>query len=284
MKKTRRPARDLIDAIVENMRANLEELRYTTIAPSRYTVFLSPDEHARLEGIIPRIQAETIRALTEELEKMNKRGRVRRTVGRLFRKTPPLENADSRWHVEFLPDFDGELQHPEDILVQSELILPIAPELGSGEKTRRVTTVHVAGQVGPPTTSRREVVEARPVNGTPALARLVYADGRGSHQYDVVRESTTIGRGGTMFPVDVRVSTTEDVSREHARIRRDAATGAFFLIDLSTQGTTVDGRPVPKGFDDTDGSKRENGAEFSLPPRARIGLAGTVFLDFEKLQ
>ncbi len=27
--------------------------------------------------------------------------------------------------------------------------------------------------------------------------------------------------------------------------------------------------------------KRENGAETALPPRARIGLAETVFLDFE---
>jgi hypothetical protein len=225
-----------------------------------------------------------MRALTEELEKRNRGGRLRKTVGRLFRKTPPLENADARWHVEFLPDFDGELLHPEDILVQSELVLPLAPELGAGERTRRVTTVHVPGHVGPRTTSRREVVEARPANGTPALARLVYQDGRGSHQYDVVRESTTIGRGGTMFPVDVRVSTTDDVSREHARIRHDRATGAFFLIDLSTQGTTIDGRPVPKGFDEAEGSKRENGAESSLPPRARIGLAGTIFLDFESLQ
>jgi hypothetical protein len=30
-----------------------------------------------------------------------------------------------------------------------------------------------------------------------------------------------------------------------------------------------------------DGSKRENGAEVALPDRARIGLAGVVFLDFE---
>jgi pSer/pThr/pTyr-binding forkhead associated (FHA) protein len=86
-----------------------------------------------------------------------------------------------------------------------------------------------------------------------------------------------------MYPVDVRVSTVDDVSREHARIRREPSTGALFLIDLSTHGTTVDERPVPRGFDEVDGRKRENGAEVQLPARARIGLAKTVFIDFERL-
>jgi hypothetical protein len=55
------------------------------------------------------------------------------------------------------------------------------------------------------------------------------------------------------------------------------------LIDLSTQGTTIEGQPVPRGFEVVDGSKRENGVETRLPDRARIGLAATVFIDFEKL-
>ena len=70
------------------------------------------------------------------------------------------------------------------------------------------------------------------------------------------------------------------MSREHARIRHDAETGRFCLIDLSTLGTTVDGQPVPRGYDEVDGSKRENGVEVALPDRARIGLANVVFLDF----
>jgi hypothetical protein len=39
---------------------------------------------------------------------------------------------------------------------------------------------------------------------------------------------------------------------------------------------------VPRGFDDSQGSKRENGAETALPDVARIGLADTVFLEFRK--
>jgi hypothetical protein len=279
MHKTRRPAGDLIEAILDNMRSNLEELRYTTIAPSRYTVYVSPAEYARLEGILPRLQAETIRALNEELARRNRRGRLRKAVGPLLgRAKPPLENADAHWHVEFLPDLDDELKHEQDIVVHSELILPAAPELGAGERTRRVTTVR---------SERRTTVKEQTVNQPSAqpvaYGRLVYEDRTGQHRYDIVLESTTIGRGGTLYPVNVRVATTDDVSREHARLRRAPDTGDLFLIDLSTHGTTMNGRAVPRGFDEDGSGKRENGAETLLPARARIGLAGTVFLDFERL-
>jgi pSer/pThr/pTyr-binding forkhead associated (FHA) protein len=82
--------------------------------------------------------------------------------------------------------------------------------------------------------------------------------------------------------VDVRIASSAEVSREHARIRRDTATDRFFLIDLSTLGTTLNGRQVPKGFDDIDGAKLENGSEAALPDVATIGLAGRIFLDFRK--
>src|SRR6267154_687061 len=62
----RRPARDVIDAVVENMRTNLEQLKYSTLAPSRYTVYLHPTEYARLEGIVPIVQQQTIRDLSDE--------------------------------------------------------------------------------------------------------------------------------------------------------------------------------------------------------------------------
>jgi hypothetical protein len=59
--------------------------------------------------------------------------------------------------------------------------------------------------------------------------------------------------------------------------------GAFFLIDLSTLGTTLNGRHVPRGFDEHEGTKRENGAQTALPDAARIGLADSVFLEFRKV-
>jgi hypothetical protein len=278
MTRARRPAGDLIEAVVANMRANLEVLRYTTVAPSRFAVYLSATEHARLEGLIPRLQAETIRALNEELARQNRRSRLRQTLGRLVGNRPPLEIADTHWHIDFLPDLDGDLEHDQDILVQSELVLPPAPELGSGERTRRVTTVQSEAR----TTSREELVSV-PRAEPAALARLTFTDDRGPHSVDIARDTITIGRGGMRFPVDVRVATTDEVSREHARIRRDPLSGAFSLIDLSMHGTSVDGRRVPAGYTETDGRKQENGVETPLDRRATIALADKVVLAFEQL-
>lgn len=281
MTKGRRPSGDLIDAVVDNMRQNLEELKFATLAPSRYTVYLTAADHARLEGIIPRLQAEAARALDEDLARLNRPSWLRRQVSWLpGRRRAPLENAGPRWHVEFLGDTDGELAAEGDIIVHSDLVLAPDPELGVGERTRRITTI----RTGDHTTTREQVVSASTLARTIVHARLTYQDNLGQHQQDVVRDQTTVGRGGLAFPVDIRVATSEDVSREHARIRRDARTGQFFLIDLSTLGTTLNGRHVPKGVDEHEGTKRENGLETALPDRARIGLADTVFLDFERVQ
>jgi len=256
------------------MRANLEELRYTTVAPSRYTVYVSQAEFTRLEGILPRLQSETIRALNDELTRVSRRGPVRHAWRRLRRRlSPPLENADAQWHVEFLPDLDGDLRNEQDVIVHSELVLPAAPELGAGERTRRVSTM----------ASERSERTAAAGPQASAHARLTYEDRAGAHQYEIVLDSTTIGRGGARYPVNVRVTTSDDVSREHARIRRAADSGEFFLIDLSIHGTTLDGRPVPRGYGDDGAGRRENGVETILPKRARIGLADTIFMDFERV-
>lgn len=259
------------------MRRNLETLKYSTLAPSRYTVYLTAAEIARLEGILPRLQAEAIRALDEELARHNRASWLRRRLPWL--PTPrraPLENAGPRWHVEFRCDTDGELASDGDILVHSDLVLPPDLELGLGERTRRFTTVRTAGDVTVATTA-----PLAPSTGPLVRARLTCRDDLGEHGHEMTGERLTIGRGGRGFAIDLKVTSSEDVSREHARIRHDARTGQFYLTDLSSLGTTLDGRHVPRGVDDHDGVRRENGAETVLPARARIGLAGTVFVDFE---
>jgi FHA domain-containing protein len=274
--KRRRPARDLIAEVLKNMRANLEPLRYSTLAPSRYLIYLHPNEYARLETIIPLLREQTIRALTEELKTLNKRSPVQRYAERFLGTAPPVESAAGEWQVEFLPDPDGDVEEGA-ILIDSQLRLPPTLELG-GEKTRRITTLHVGTNV---TTRARIVSDAPTAPVTRAFAKLTYDDEAGQHTFEITKDSTTIGRGGTTYPVDVKILSSPDVSREHARIRRDAQTGRFFLIDLSSLGTTLNGRHVPRGFDDADGAKKENGAETPLPDQARIGLADTVHLQFE---
>jgi hypothetical protein len=262
------------------MRQNLETLKYSILAPSRYVIYLHPAEHGRLSGILPRLQAETIRALDEELRRLNRQSFLQRSFGRLAGQTPPIQSAAPEWQIEFVSDPDGELDEGT-LLIDSELVLPAQPELGVGERTRRITTT-VSGQRT--TSQERIAVPEGPATTGTAFARLSYEDRGGVHTHDVAKDSVTIGRGGLAYPVDIRVSTSEDVSREHARIRRDPRTGRFFLIDLSTLGTTLDGRHVPRGYEASDAGKRENGTETVLPDRGRIGLANTLFLDFERLR
>jgi hypothetical protein len=277
---TRRPARDLIDAVVENMRRNLEPLKYSTLAPSRYVIYLHPREFARLEGIAEILKQETERALVEELERLNRVPPMFEYVKKLSgSKSAPITNPAAEWHVEFVCDPDGELAEG-DILVDSELVLPSRPDLGPGEHTRRIRTKHTAKHT---TTRDQMATRAVAVPPIPVFARIAYEDTNGHHSFDIVKDSVTIGRGGMAYPVDVALVAAVDVSREHARIRRDAATGRFFLIDLSSLGTTLNGRHVPRGFDEVDGRKRENGSETLLPDEARIGLADTVYLDFRRV-
>jgi pSer/pThr/pTyr-binding forkhead associated (FHA) protein len=274
-----RPARDLIEAVLENMAKNLEPLRYSTLAPSRYLVYLHPSEYARLEGILPILQEQTVRALTEELARLNRHSVLRRYAERVLGPRGSRVDAAGEWHVEFIADPDGDVADG-DILVDSELLVPPRPELGAGERTRRIVTTHTAPRT---TTSMRTIDSPREAPRDRVVAQVVYDDRAGHHTHDVVKDSVTVGRGGVAFPVDIRVASSEDVSREHARIRRDAQSGRFFLIDLSSLGTTLNGRHVPRGYDEVDGAKRENGTETLLPDQARIGLADTVYLDFRRV-
>lgn len=279
VEERRKPARDLIAAVLENMRRNLEPLTYSTLAPSRYLVYIHPTEYARLEGIVPILQEQTIRALSEELDMLNRRSTIRRFSEKVLgHREPSVQSASGEWHVEFLSDPDGEVAEG-DILVDSELLLPARPELGAGEHTRRITTVHS----GQRTTTREQTVN-RTADSPPdrAFARILYEDAAGAHSFDVRKDSVTIGRGGITYPVDIKIVSSVDVSREHARIRRDPHSGQFFLIDLSSLGTTLNGRHVPRGYNEVDGTKRENGDETPLPDQARIGLAETVYLQFSR--
>src|SRR5829696_6057658 len=173
----RRPARDVIEAVLANMRNNLEPLRYSTLAPCRCLVYLHPAEYARLEGIVPILQEQTVRALADELEALNRRSTVRQYADRLLRgRTSRVESAGD-WHVEFLADPDGDFAEG-DILVDSELLVPAGPELGAAGRTRRITTVH--------SKQRTTTTKVRTSDGGPqaascdrVFARIVYDDEAG---------------------------------------------------------------------------------------------------------
>jgi hypothetical protein len=273
--------RAVILEIVRAMRANIEPLMFSTVAPTRYYVYLHPDDHKRLEGVFPLVVDQARRALDDEVRRVNekaKAGPLRKWLSSEPAE-PAIDAPRDGWEIRFEPDLDGEMQ-PGDIAVASELILPSRDEL-AGSRTRRVTTMQSGGK-----TSRREQVVEGPgtapvAPGGTTFATLTYEDRQGPHRFAMTKTEVVVGRGGVGYWVDLKLDTLADVSREHLRLRRDEATGAFFLKDLSSLGTTLDGKAVPSSVEIVDGQRKDKGVEVPVPPRARIGLADTVYLDFE---
>jgi len=293
--------RAVILEIARAMRENLEPLVFSTVAPTRFYVYLHPDDYKRLEGIFPLVVEQARRALDDEVKRANERSAADKLRTWLSKDAaqPPIEPPRDGWDIRFEPDLDGEMQ-PGDIAVASELVLPTPAEF-AGSRTRRVTTMQSAGK-----TSRREQVVETPgvsaaapsgsavpgaAGGVPGaaaagsdgtvFATLTYEDQQGPHRFSMTRNEIVVGRGGIGYWVDVKVQSSPDVSREHIRIRRDPASGQFYLKDLSTLGTTIDGQAVASSVEVVEGNKRDKGIEVPLPPHARIGLAGMLFLQFD---
>ena len=270
----------IILEIVRAMRSNLEPLLFTTVAPSRFYVYLHPADHQRLEGIIPLIVGQAKRALDDEVKTWNERAKPSRIPRKWLGGDDPPPTIDApadSWDIRFEADSDGEMA-PGDIAIASELMLPAQTEM-EGSQTRRITTM----RHGDRTSTREQIVPpaAPPSPAGTVYGTLTYEDKQGRQRVPITTSQLVVGRGGVGYWVDVKLDTSPDVSREHVRLRRDDTSGQFFLKDLSSLGTTVDGAAVPSSVEVVEGRKRDKGVEVPLPARARIGLANVIVLDFE---
>jgi hypothetical protein len=98
-----------------------------------------------------------------------------------------------------------------------------------------------------------------------------------SGTYQMTKDEIVIGRGGDR-PVDVAIK-HPSVSRFHLQIRRDAASGRFFVRNFGDFGSTLNGIPIPKSSLDPN---RGSIVEMLLPPNATIELSeGSVVLAFQ---
>jgi hypothetical protein len=282
----RRPAtaRDIILEVVRNMREGLEPLHYTTLPPAVYHVYLHGEDFVRLRGIFPRMLEETRQALDGALADLNRAPLGARL--KLSRKpTARVAAPEGGWDVRFFENTDDDVE-PGDIIIYSELALPAKTEYGAGSMTKRINTRRLAGEL----TASQEYEERPTVSladssaetkEMEAYATIEYADQTGRQTYRMAKNQIVIGRGGRDYWTDVKLSTLPDVSREHARLRRDAETGDFFIKDLSRLGTSVNGEQIPSSVEFVGNEKRDKNVEVKLPATARIGLAGVVFLDFK---
>jgi len=270
-------------AIRDELLMNMYQLPFTTLPPTIFHVYLHASDYERIEGIVPRIAAELQKALTEEVRKINE-GRVR-PAGMLARlieqeEAPPIEAPAGGWEVYIHPDRNDGLK-PGDLGIESLLPLPAPLEFGGPPTTRIVrsvvsnagrssTTIEVPQPpAGPPTGADHSTIER---------ASLRYEDEQGSHVFSMRKDTVSIGRGGSSVWVDVQVVTSPKVSREHFRLRRDG--DAFFIQDLSTWGTFVDGQPIPPAVAGPDGVLRP-GPEQPLTSPARIQMADALVIRFE---
>jgi len=257
-------ARDIILEIVRNMREGLEPLHYSTLPPSIFHVYLHPDDMERLRGILPRILDEARRALDAEVESLN-RASIAEKLKLSRRSDPKIAIPEGGWQIRILENTDEDTS-PGDLEIRSELAVPAKEEFGTGSMTKRIATRRLAGVES--TKQTYDSAPAAPASPAGAFAVIEYEDQGGRKTFSVTKDQIVVGRGGRDYWTDLKLDTLPDVSREHCRLRRDPATNHFFLTDVSSLGTTI------------DGAKSAPQQETPLPARARIGLAGVLYLEF----
>jgi hypothetical protein len=268
---------EILAEILRNMEAGLFRIRYTTLVPSVFRVYLHEDDYEPIRGAIPFLTSEIKRALQEHLSRWNARPGLLTRLGGGGGARTEFKILAEDWTVEFYPDMEDKLARG-DIEIYSELGAPPKPEYGAGALTRRITRRDAAGE-----RSTWQETAAAPQAGA-VYARIRYEDNSGPHDFGVTSDKVVIGRGGKAYWVDLKLDTAPDVSREHCRLRRDPVGGRFYIKDVSQFGTTVNGKAVPSSIETVNGEQQDRNVETPLPAKARIGLAEMVFLDFEQTE
>lgn len=310
-------AREVTEAIVNNMREGMEPCKYTILAPCLYQVYLHDEDHQRLKNIFDVIQRDAKQALDEEVAKYNNESTVTRCLRKLLSKMPKwlitslepqllqprlvLEVPVEGWQISFL-DPNESLQ-PGYILIHSELRMPPETEYANGFPTlnprsrslRKVNneapgdltlsspSVYDTDSQTKITKTMRRISSSASQSG-PVYAQIRYqCDGR-PEIFRMTKNLIVIGRGRADCWVDLKINKPIDISHEHIRLRRDEHSGQFFIKDVSRLGTSIDGQVIPSSVEKNGDKLRDKNIEVPLPSRARIGLAGVLFLDFEAVE
>lgn len=248
----------IINELIRNMELGLLEMGYSFLVPCVFSVYLHPTDYNRLAGVQDLIKEDAKLALTARMADWNAKGSI-------FRRTNPRKSykiAQNDWWIELFADSENAVP-PGDVEIHSEL--NDVPQPGyRGTKTtliEREPTVTAARVARDRESTRRQPDKV--------FGEIRYQDDSGPQTYFITQNEVSIGRGGEELWVDLPLYTTEEVSREHIRLRRDAASGAFAIVDKSRNGTWLNGRRLARDV------------EVPLPERAEIGVAEVLKLAFE---
>lgn len=250
----------IINELVRNMEVGQFEMAYSILLPRLFTVYLNPEDHARLKGVFGLLAEDAKRALCAHVARLNAPPTVlgikRRRAGKEFRI------AGDDWSIDFLCDPDGTVP-PGDVEIHSELNDTAHPGYQGAKTTLMNREPSVTGVRAAAAREDTRKLASR------VFAEIRYEDDSGPQLYLMMQNHIRVGRGGDTEPMDLALYTNDEVSREHFVLRRDAATSRFSIEDKSTNGTWVDGKRL------------KTGAEQPLAERAEIGVAETLTLLFQ---
>ncbi|HEY1950554.1 MAG TPA: FHA domain-containing protein [Bryobacteraceae bacterium] len=257
----------IIGELLRNMELGRFDMAYSVLLPCVFTVYLNPEDHAALSGVFDLVVEDACRALRARVAELNAKPALL-SLSRRGKTTKEHKIAGRDWDIEFLPDIEVPVG---DVEIHSELNESVQPGY-RGTKTTLISrepsaTAQRAGQ----TTTGQMKISHNTESGRAdtVYAEVRYQDDSGPQVYLIVQNRVRIGRGGNEQPMDLALYTNDEVSREHLVIRRDPATGAFFVSDSSTNGTWVNGKRLRKS------------AEEPLPEHAEIGVGEILTLQFE---
>ena len=152
---------------------------------------------------------------------------------------------------------------PGDVEIHSELAEIVQP----GYRGTKTTLISREPSVTSARVSRDRENTRR--QAPRVFAEIQYRDDTGPQTYFVTQDEVSIGRGGEDLWVDLPLYTSDDVSREHLRLRRDSTTGGFTVMDKSRNGTWLNGKRLSRDV------------EAELGERAEIRVADSLKLNFE---
>src|SRR4051794_40272918 len=234
------------------------EMAYTVLLPCVFTVYLNPEDHAALSGVFDHVVEDAKRALRARVIELNTQPTsfLKRREGAISKEH---KIACQDWSIEFFP----EVEVPRtDVEIHSELNEIVQP----GYRGTKTTLLERE-----PSATRKTGTD-QPVSGRPSesiYAEIRYQDESGLQIYPISQNQVKVGRSGDNPAIDLPLCASDEISREHLIITRDAATGAFFIIDCSTNGTWLNGKRLRKGV------------KAKLPGKAEINVGEALILQFE---
>lgn len=250
----------VIGELLRNMELGRFELAYSVLLPCVFNVYLHPEDHAHLAGVFPLIAEDARKALRNRVAQLNSRPKL---IGLKVGKTPKeFKIACREWVIDFLANAEVP---PGDVEIHSELNETVEPGF-RGMKTTLMDRE-------PSVTSERILAGNAAGNSTRksrdrVFAEMQYVDDSGPQTFLITQNDVSIGRGGDGQFMDLALYASDDVSREHLRVRRDPATGVFLIVDKSTNGTWLNGKRLKRGVEEP------------LPDTAEIGIAEMLTLSF----